>query len=109
MLAGFPAGPYSLATKYVVYRLTAAILALVIAVACFIGYGSMARNQAAGILHDERVWNAGGPDIPAGIEGNVTTRQFVLKSYDLTVQFVSPGGALQNKHLELTTLFGGIA
>ena len=50
-----------------------------------------------------------GPEIPAGIDGRVTTRQFVLKSYELTVQFVTPDGTLRNKNLELTTLFGGIA
>ncbi|HEY3498299.1 MAG TPA: hypothetical protein VGK73_26575, partial [Polyangiaceae bacterium] len=39
----------------------------------------------------------------------VTTRQFVMKSYDLQVQFLSPDGTPRSKELEVTTLFGGLA
>ncbi|HEY3494134.1 MAG TPA: hypothetical protein VGK73_05585, partial [Polyangiaceae bacterium] len=91
------------------FRLVGALLSLATAIACIVGYGYMARQQANDIVHDERVWNAGGPEIPAVYYGRVTTRQFVMKSYDLQVQFLSPDGTPRSKELEVTTLFGGLA
>ncbi|HEV8547601.1 MAG TPA: hypothetical protein VGQ57_01215 [Polyangiaceae bacterium] len=85
-----------------------AVLALAGVIACIVGYGYLALDQISGIQHDLRVWNAGGADLPATYEGTVTERQFVLKTYQLKVEFLSPNGAPQSKPLEVTTLFGGL-
>jgi hypothetical protein len=103
----FPPGPYRLATRFVVYRLLGLVLGIVAALGCIGGYGYMTWSSIVGIVHDDRVWSAGGREYPAKVEGRVTTRQFVLKSYELHVSYRLPGGE-HKKNLSFDTLFGGI-
>jgi hypothetical protein len=104
---GFPPGPYRLATRFVVYRLLGVVLGIVAALGCIGGYGYMTWSSIAGIVHDDRVWSAGGREYRAKVDGRVTTRQFVLKSYELHVSYRLPGGE-QKRDLSFDTLFGGI-
>jgi len=104
MVQGFPAGPYRLRSKFVVYRALGVALCAVGGVGCVVLYGSMGWDAAAQIQHDERVWNGGGPEVPVGVDGQVTTRQFVLNSYDLMVHYRSPDGQPRDLPLRFDTL-----
>lgn len=98
-----------LSRKFLFRRWLAIALCVPASLAILAGYSYMAWGQARGIWHDDRVWNAGGPEGPVEVTGDVTTRQFVLKSYRLQVAYVTPDGARHQHPLELETLFGGIA
>jgi hypothetical protein len=104
MVPGFPAGPYKLRSKFVLYRLLGVVLCGLTAVGCVIVYVSMAWAGASLIWHDQRVWNAGGPELPASVDGEVTTRQFVLNSYDLKVHYRGPDGRARDLPLKFETL-----
>jgi len=107
-MIGFPMGPYGLATRFIVYRWLGILGSALAAVACIVGYGYMGWGYVSAILHDHQVWNGGGPELPASVEGKVTTRQFVLKSYDLQVTYRVPDGGRRQKKLEVVTLFSGL-
>lgn len=97
-------GPYKLRAKFVLYRLVGVVLCGLAAVGCMILYGGMARDAASLIQHDQRVWQAGGPELPAMVDGQVTTRQFVLNSYDLKVHYKTPDGQIRERPLKFDTL-----
>jgi hypothetical protein len=107
MLQGFPAGPYKLRGKFVTYRLLGVVLCGLGAVGCMILYGGMAWDAASLIRHDQQVWGAGGPELPAAVDGKVTTRQFVLSSYDLKVHYQTPDGQVREHPLKFDT-FGSM-
>jgi hypothetical protein len=104
MVQGFPSGPYKLRGKFVLYRLLGVAASALAGLGCVVLYGNMAWSAASLIQHDERVWNGGGPELPAGVDGEVTTRQFVLNSYDLKVHYRAPDGQLQERPLKFETL-----
>jgi hypothetical protein len=104
MLAGFPTGPYKLRRKFVAYRLLGVVLCGLAAVGCVILYSSMAWDTASLIRHDQQVWSAGGLELPATIDGEVTTRQFVLNSYDLKVHYKTADGQVRDQPLKFDTL-----
>jgi hypothetical protein len=108
IVQGFPRGPYRLSTRFVAYRLLVCAVCALAAVGSVVGYGYMAWSGASDILHDQRIWNAGGPLLPASVHGKVTTRQFVLKSYHLEVEFSSPDGRERHHKVEFDTLFGAL-
>lgn len=105
---GFPRGPFGLSRKFLLWRWLAIALCAPASLGIFAGYAYMAWDQASAIWHDQRVWNAGGPEGPVQVGGDVTTRQFVLKSYRLDVVYVTPDQVRHQHRLELETLFGGI-
>lgn len=110
MLAEFVQKPYRIATRFMLYRALGVAASLALMTASVLGFGAMGLAGARAIWRDQGIWNEGGPGLPAQVKGEVTTRQFVLKSYKLEVSYVSPGdGELHTGHLELDTLFGGIA
>jgi hypothetical protein len=104
MVRGFPAGPYKLRAKFVLYRLIGVVLCGIAATGCMILYGGMARDAASLIQHDQQVWGAGGSDLPASVDGEVTTRQFVLNSYDLKVRYKTLDGQVREQPLKFDTL-----
>lgn len=104
MVRGFPVGPYKLRAKFVLYRLIGVVLCAIAAVGCMILYGGMARDAASLIQHDQKVWDAGGPELPASVDGDVTTRQFVLNSYDLKVRYKTVDGQVREQPLKFDTL-----
>jgi hypothetical protein len=104
MLQGFPTGPYKLRGKFVLYRLLGVVACALAAIGCIAVYGNMGWGAASLIQHDQRVWSAGGPELPAGVDGEVTTRQFVLNSYKLKVHYRTPDGELREQPLEFETL-----
>lgn len=108
MLRGFPTGPYKLRGKFVLYRLLGVALCGLLAVGCMIFYGRMAWDAASQIRHDQEVWSAGGPELPALVDGEVTTRKFVLNSYELKVHYTTPDGQAREQPLEFDT-FGSMA
>ncbi len=79
-------------------------LSAVAALACVIGYSVLLQSQVRGILHDSQLWETGGQTLPAQYEGSLTTRQFIFKSYDLTVTYQTPDGLLHQRKLEVETL-----
>jgi hypothetical protein len=105
---GFPRGPFALSKKFLVRRWLTVVLAGLGSVAILAVYARMAWQGANGIWHDQRVWAAGGLEGPAKVSGEVTTRQFVLKSYRLKVEYVTPDGVSHQHELEFDTLFGGM-
>src|SRR6478609_7332416 len=107
MVQGFPEGPYRLRGKFVFYRALMVGLSLLAAFGCVAAYAWLAGDSVSLILHDQRVWSAGGPELPAGVEGDVTTRQFVLSSYDLKVSDRTPDGRAHEQPLKFDT-FGTI-
>lgn len=104
MVPGFPVGPYKLRSKFVAYRALGVGVCALAALGCVVLYASLAGDGASLILHDQRVWDAGGPELPAGVDGQVTTRQFVLNSYDLKVHYRTPDGASHVRPLKFDTL-----
>jgi hypothetical protein len=105
---GFPRGPFGLSRKFLFWRWVAIALCAPTSLALFGVYAYMAFGQARAIWHDQRVWDAGGPEGPVQVGGEVTTRQFVLKSYRLDVGYVTPNGVSHAHKLEVETLFGGL-
>jgi hypothetical protein len=105
---GFPRGPFGLSRKFLFWRWVAILVCAPASVAIFGVYAYMAFGQARSIWHDQRVWDAGGPEGPVQVGGQVTTRQFVLKSYRLDVSYVTPNGVSHAHKLEIETLFGGL-
>lgn len=104
----FPRGPFGLSRKFMLWRWVAVALCVPASLALFVVYAYLALEQAQGIWHDQRVWNAGGPEGPVQVSGDVTTRQFVLKSYKLDVLYVTPDQVRHPHKLEVETLFGGM-
>jgi hypothetical protein len=105
---GFPRGPFGVSSKFLFRRWLAIALCVPASLAIFVVYFYLAWGQTSAIWHDQRVWNAGGPEGPVEVSGDVTTRQFVLKSYRLKVAYVTPDSVRHQHQLELETLFGGI-
>lgn len=89
------------------FRLLAVVICAVGAVGCVIIYGKMAWDAASQIRHDAQLWNAGGPELPAQVDGEVTTRKFVLNSYDLNVHYATPDGQVHHRPLKVET-FGSM-
>jgi hypothetical protein len=104
MVRDFPQGPYKLRGKFVLYRLLGVVLPVLAAIGCIILYGSMGWDAAALIRHDQQLWSAGGLELPAAVDGEVTTRQFVLNSYDLKVSYKTPDGQVRERALKFDTL-----
>jgi hypothetical protein len=106
-MAWVPAGPRSLAPRYVLYRRLGAAALLLVAIAAIGGYGVMSVSAASQVLHEQQIWDGTKVTVPAEVDGDVTTRQLVLKSYDLVVKYSGCGGVCKGK-LEFDTLGGGI-
>ena len=109
MLTDFVPGPFKIATRFLIYRLIGITVCVAAVAACLIGYSIFAWDGARGIRHDQRIWNEGGPLLDARFKGEVTTRQFVLKSYALEVAYETPDGQSHKNELKFDTLFGGLA
>lgn len=105
---GYPRAPFKLSFKFLLWRWAGMAICLPGALAIFGVYAYLALGQARAIWHDSRVWNAGGPEGPVQVGGQVTTRQFVLKSYKLDVEYTTPDGVRHPHELEVETLFGGL-
>jgi hypothetical protein len=104
MVSGFPVGPYRLSGKFVLYRALGVAVCVLVALGCVAIYTSMAWDSASLLLHDQRVWSMGGVELPAGVDGEVTTRQFVLNSYDLKVHYDGPDGRRHDLPLKFDSL-----
>jgi hypothetical protein len=82
----------------------AIIYALVGALLVFV-FVAMSVPAVPAIRHDTRVWNAGGEEYPASVQGTVTTRKFIFRAYDLTVQYRTSDGRLHGAPVRFDTLF----
>lgn len=104
MVKGFPRGPYVLSQKFVIYRLLGVVACLLFAAAGVLVIGDLARGLAQKIQHDERVWSARGPELPADVDGRVTRGKFFVSTYSLTVHYLAPDGATREKRISFDTL-----
>jgi hypothetical protein len=105
---GFPGGPFRLRTKFLVLRWLVIAVCGAGAVGAGILYSVLSWNEASGIWHDARIWEAGGQDLPAEVSGDVRTSKFIFKNYKLKVAYQTPDGALHEHPLELEMLGGSL-
>jgi hypothetical protein len=105
---GFPGGPFRLRTKFLVLRWLVIAVCGVGALGAGILYTVLSWNEVSDIWHDARIWEAGGPELPAVVSGDVRTSKFIFRNYKLQVAYRTPDGTPHQHPLELEMLGGSL-
>lgn len=101
-------GPHTLHSKATVVSFLGGSLLVLMGLATMAGVSAMQMGSVDELMEETDAWENGTVAADGGIDGEVTTRQFVFDSYKLVVDWVDPLGQYHQKEQEFETLFGSI-
>ncbi len=105
-----PPAPWQLVPGYTIRRTVFGVVLMLVAAAAAIGYLVWLSGDVQAFLAEQAVWSAPtSVEVPAEMDGEVTTRKLIFKQYELKVTYpVAPDGTLRTEPLEFDTLFSAI-
>ena len=101
-----PARPLTVSLRHRLLTPLGALAAAVIGVGLGAGCIGLESGEVIDLLDIHDRWSRS-TETPASVGGEITTRQLILSSYDLEIEYLDASEQVQTTRYEMTTLFGG--